>query len=128
MATRAISLLCLPRPICYRPRPPPPNTLQSRATSPSVPLHTVPRFPFPLKTERKMLGSSLALAALASAAAAQSSMTPLVAKRFEYDNLPYKADTGSGERGPQSGYNRCNSTTAGPESLCQTAIINSLDE
>ena len=30
-------------------------------------------------------------------------------------------------RGPQSGYNRCNSTTEGPDSLCQTLIVNALD-
>ena len=30
-------------------------------------------------------------------------------------------------RGEQLGYNRCNSTTEGPSSLCQTAYINSLD-
>ena len=40
---------------------------------------------------------------------------------------PYKADTGTGERGTQFGYNICNSTTEGPTSLCQTAMINSID-
>ncbi|GAA5842827.1 hypothetical protein JCM5353_008119 [Sporobolomyces roseus] len=36
---------------------------------------------------------------------------------------PYKS-----ERGPQSGYNQCNSTTQGDDSDCQTLIINSIDD
>jgi hypothetical protein len=41
---------------------------------------------------------------------------------------PYKVDTDVGlPRGEQIGYNICNSTTEGPQSLCQTLIINSLD-
>lgn len=32
-----------------------------------------------------------------------SDKTPLYQKRFPWPNLPYKADTGNGERGPQSG-------------------------
>lgn len=76
--------------------------------------------------------TSVALLSLVSIAAVQAQQsyscdTPLAAKRFDYDNLPYKADTCSGERGEQVGYNRCNSTTAGPTSLCQTAIVNSID-
>jgi len=54
--------------------------------------------------------------------------TPLSDKRFDYNALPYQADTDTGERGTQYGYNICNSTTEGPESLCQTALINSLDD
>jgi len=54
--------------------------------------------------------------------------TPLYQKRFQYTNLPYQADTSDGERGRQFGYNRCNSTTEGQESLCQTAMINSIDD
>ncbi|EJD43394.1 hypothetical protein AURDEDRAFT_145485 [Auricularia subglabra TFB-10046 SS5] len=52
----------------------------------------------------------------------------LVGKRFPFDKIPYQADTSSSDRGAQSGYNRCNSTTAGQESMCQTAILNSLDD
>jgi hypothetical protein len=40
---------------------------------------------------------------------------------------PYQADTDNGIRGTQSGYNRCNSTTEGEKSMCQTAFINSID-
>lgn len=54
---------------------------------------------------------------------------PLVDKRFEYAELPYKIDTDVGLiRGEQAGYNICNSTTEGPTSMCQTAMINSLDD
>ncbi|KAJ8073560.1 hypothetical protein PM082_011838 [Marasmius tenuissimus] len=54
---------------------------------------------------------------------------PLNDKRFEYNQIPYKVDTDVGlERGVQYGYNICNSTTVGPESKCQTAIINSVDD
>lgn len=61
-------------------------------------------------------------------ALAQSSGTPLASKHFTWSALPYQADTDTGERGTQTGYNLCNSTTEGPTSLCQTAIINSIDD
>jgi len=64
-----------------------------------------------------------------SASAASSSFTPLAAKSFSYpDGIPYKADTDNGVRGPQYGYNVCNSTTEGQDSLCQTAFINSIED
>ncbi|GAA6024978.1 hypothetical protein JCM8202_002172 [Rhodotorula sphaerocarpa] len=77
-----------------------------------------------------MLGPLFAASALAGTALAQSSaaFTPLAAKHFEYDNLPYQADTSDGIRGHQLGYNRCNSSTENQDSLCQTAIINSIDD
>ncbi|CAE6542815.1 unnamed protein product [Rhizoctonia solani] len=60
---------------------------------------------------------------------ASSAFTPLASKRFEYTALPYKADTDTGgERGAQYGYNICNSTTESQTSLCQTAMINSIDD
>ena len=41
---------------------------------------------------------------------------------------PYKVDTDTHLiRGPQHGYNQCNSTTENQESLCQTAHFNGLD-
>lgn len=52
----------------------------------------------------------------------------LVGKRFSFRELPYKVDTGNGERGVQEGYNQCNDTTAGPNSMCQTLIVNSLKD
>ncbi|KAK7054458.1 hypothetical protein VNI00_003656 [Paramarasmius palmivorus] len=75
-----------------------------------------------------------ALAALAAffitgAVAQKFPEVPLNDKRFEYDQLPYRVDTDVGlERGEQYGYNICNSTTEGPESRCQTAIINSIED
>uniref|UniRef100_A0A0W0G6Q4 Putative mannoprotein n=1 Tax=Moniliophthora roreri TaxID=221103 RepID=A0A0W0G6Q4_MONRR len=75
-----------------------------------------------------------ALAALAAffitgAVAQTFPEVPLNDKRFEYDQLPYRVDTDVGlERGEQYGYNICNSTTEGPESRCQTAIINSIED
>jgi len=48
---------------------------------------------------------------------------------FSYNALPYQADDcPTGDRGPQSGYNICNSTTEGPTSLCQTLFVNSLED
>ncbi|GAA6002394.1 hypothetical protein JCM10207_001097 [Rhodosporidiobolus poonsookiae] len=76
-----------------------------------------------------MLTALLAASTLAGSALAQSSsFTPLAAKRFDYSNLPYQADTDNLERGRQYGYNRCNETTQNQASNCQTAIINSLDD
>ena len=41
---------------------------------------------------------------------------------------PYKVDTDVGlVRGVQLGYNICNSTTVGPNSLCQTGWLNAVD-
>jgi len=65
-------------------------------------------------------------AALAPNAFAQD--TPLASKHFDWNSLPYQADTGTGDRGTQQGYNLCNSTTEGPKSLCQTAVINGIDD
>ncbi|GAA5963072.1 hypothetical protein JCM3765_001758 [Sporobolomyces pararoseus] len=72
--------------------------------------------------------ATLVAASLVGSALAQSSFTPLASKRFDYNNLPYQADTSTGVRGGQFGYNRCNATTENQESKCQTAIINSVDD
>jgi len=53
---------------------------------------------------------------------------PLFKKVFDYPYLPYRADSGDGPRGTQQGYNICNSTTAGPDSMCQTAFLNSAED
>ncbi|TFK35252.1 hypothetical protein BDQ12DRAFT_668743 [Crucibulum laeve] len=81
------------------------------------------------------LSPLLALAAL-SLVSAQDSFpkTPLANKHFTYPNLsyaiqPYRVDTDDNLlRGPQLGYNQCNSTTEGKNSLCQTSFLNSLDD
>jgi len=73
--------------------------------------------------------SQVLFTAILSTWVSVASAQGLVDQRFTWDNLPYKADPSTGlARGDQVGYNRCNSTTEGPTSLCQTAIINSLDD
>ncbi|THG94956.1 hypothetical protein EW145_g8048 [Phellinidium pouzarii] len=56
--------------------------------------------------------------------------TPLANKHFSYPSgIPYQADTDTNLiRGAQSGYNLCNSTTEGQDSLCQTSFLNHLDD
>lgn len=54
---------------------------------------------------------------------------PFAQLRYDWDNLPYKADPDVGLiRGDQWGYNICNSTTENQESLCQTMVFNGLDD
>ncbi|KAH7097707.1 hypothetical protein BKA62DRAFT_623515 [Auriculariales sp. MPI-PUGE-AT-0066] len=52
----------------------------------------------------------------------------LVGKRFAWRELPFQVDTTTGDRGTQFGYNKCNDTTQGPESKCQTLIVNSIKD
>ncbi|KZT33858.1 hypothetical protein SISSUDRAFT_992597 [Sistotremastrum suecicum HHB10207 ss-3] len=58
-----------------------------------------------------------------------TSLEPLASKHFTWPNIPYQVtgDEG-GIRGPQFGYNLCNSTTENQQSLCQTSFLNSLDD
>ncbi|KAF8150242.1 hypothetical protein B0H34DRAFT_811423 [Crassisporium funariophilum] len=82
------------------------------------------------------LSNFVALALFASFAAAQPPQstypaTPLASKGpFAYPTgIPYKVDTDLNLiRGTQVGYNICNSTTEGPNSLCQTSWLNGLDD
>lgn len=67
-----------------------------------------------------------ALPLLATAALGQT--IALADRRFEYNNLPFMVDTNNGPRGIQTGYNRCNATTEGPESRCQTSFVNSMED
>lgn len=53
---------------------------------------------------------------------------PLASKKFNYPFLPYKADTGDGPRGIMTGTNLCNSTTLGPDSLCATGFLNTVED
>jgi len=52
----------------------------------------------------------------------------LAEKVVPYDQRPFKMDTVATGRGPQYGYNNCSAATTGPESLCQTAFVNSLED
>ena len=100
---------------------------------------------------RFTLSTFVAIAVLSSKVYAQntttSALVPLASKHFPYTDLvrsasrsrsqkqhltpsfqqPYQADPDNGVRGTQFGYNRCNSTTENQQSLCQTAILNSID-
>lgn len=66
--------------------------------------------------------------ALAHAANAQSesssALEPLASKTFTWPDIPYQVtgDQG-GPRGPQAGFNLCNSTTENQDSMCQVSII-----
>ncbi|PLW19316.1 hypothetical protein PCASD_02921 [Puccinia coronata f. sp. avenae] len=75
--------------------------------------------------------TSSSTAGATAADAGQSSTSgdiPLYQKRFTWPNLPYQADTGNGPRGTQQGYNRCNATTQNQASMCQTTLINSIQD
>ncbi|KAF9007179.1 hypothetical protein BDQ17DRAFT_1398614 [Cyathus striatus] len=56
--------------------------------------------------------------------------TALADKHFPWPTgVPYKADTDTNlVRGGQHGYNICNSTTEGQDSLCQTSFVNSIED
>jgi hypothetical protein len=56
---------------------------------------------------------------------AGGSGTPILSTlRYEYTALPYQVYPYAVLRGPQFGFNQCNSTTLGPNSNCQTLIFN----
>ncbi|KAJ7512041.1 hypothetical protein B0H11DRAFT_1699201 [Mycena galericulata] len=68
----------------------------------------------------------LSAMALVNAQTGTYPATPLVSKHFAYPSgVPYQADSDTNLiRGPQVGYNLCNSTTEGPKSECQTSFLN----
>jgi hypothetical protein len=78
-----------------------------------------------------MLSVHLALAlAAASTAYAQSAATtslePLSSKNITWGDIPYQVSgDDAGPRGPQFGFNLCNSTTQNQSSNCQTMVTNS---
>ncbi|GAA5838788.1 hypothetical protein JCM5353_000191 [Sporobolomyces roseus] len=59
---------------------------------------------------------------------AASSPNPLTDYTYAYSAVPYQVNPYAVGRGPQSGYNQCNSTTSGPESNCQTLVANSIGD
>jgi len=72
-----------------------------------------------------------ALLAVAAVAVAQdpTGTEPLADKRFTYPTgIPYQVDPNQGVRGAQVGYNLCNTTTQNQQSMCQTAMINHIDD
>ncbi|KAG6334137.1 hypothetical protein ID866_4944 [Astraeus odoratus] len=56
--------------------------------------------------------------------------TPLTDKQYAYPTgIPYQVDYNTAAiRGPQYGYNICNSTTQNQNSLCQTLMVNHIDD
>jgi len=66
-------------------------------------------------------------AAVDAQSSTSTSLEPLASKMFTWPNIPYQVtgDNG-GIRGPQFGYNECNSTTENQQSLCQTMFVNNI--
>jgi len=82
---------------------------------------------------RSALSAILAFAAVSKFAFAQpdpADPTPLVDKTYAYPSgIPYQVDYNTAAiRGPQVGYNICNSTTENQQSLCQTSMVNHIDD
>lgn len=73
--------------------------------------------------------ASSALTLVGAQSPSSSALEPLASKHFTFPNIPYQVtgDQG-GPRGPQFGYNQCNGTTEGPNSLCQTAFVNDITD
>ncbi|KAH7923176.1 hypothetical protein BV22DRAFT_1106222 [Leucogyrophana mollusca] len=82
---------------------------------------------------RSTLSALLAVAAVSKFALAQpdpADPTPLVDKHYAYPSgIPYQVDYNTAAiRGPQTGYNICNSTTENQDSECQTSFVNHIDD
>lgn len=54
-----------------------------------------------------------------------TSPLPLTDYTYPYSAIPYQVNPYAIGRGPQAGYNVCNSTTEGATSECQTMEVNS---
>ncbi|KAF8313990.1 hypothetical protein DL93DRAFT_2167479 [Clavulina sp. PMI_390] len=74
------------------------------------------------------MASMLSLGVLMGVASSVLATTPLTDQIFPYNQIPYKVDTDPTGRGPQFGFNQCNSTTQSQTSDCQTALLNSIDD
>ncbi|BGP02082.1 hypothetical protein NBRC10513v2_005730 [Rhodotorula toruloides] len=72
--------------------------------------------------------ATVTAAATKKAAAAEGSPLPLTQYTYAYSDVPYQVNPYKSIRGPQSGYNICNSTTAGDSSQCQTLIANDIQD
>ncbi|KAF9234084.1 hypothetical protein BU15DRAFT_53062 [Melanogaster broomeanus] len=82
---------------------------------------------------RSALSALFVVALAAKSAFAQpdpADPTPLVSKTYAYPSgIPYQVDYNTAAiRGPQTGYNICNSTTENQDSLCQTSMVNHIDD
>ena len=65
---------------------------------------------------------AIALSSLVDAQGTSSALEPLASKHFTWPDIPFQVtgDNG-GIRGPQAGFNQCNSTTENQQSLCQVS-------
>ncbi|BGP55368.1 hypothetical protein JCM8202_004708 [Rhodotorula sphaerocarpa] len=72
--------------------------------------------------------SAPSAAQVSQASSSQASPLPLTAYSFSYSDVPYQVNPYNVGRGPQSGFNQCNSSTGGPDSQCQTAITNNISD
>ncbi|GAA6012952.1 hypothetical protein JCM10207_008393 [Rhodosporidiobolus poonsookiae] len=59
---------------------------------------------------------------------AESSALPLTEYTYAYSEVPYQVNPYNSGRGPQSGYNQCNSTTGGDDSQCQTLRADNMSD
>ena len=55
-----------------------------------------------------------------------TSALPLTQYIYPFDEIPYQVNPYMMGRGPQLGTNQCNSSTEGPNSLCQTIMMNNI--
>lgn len=55
-----------------------------------------------------------------------TSPLPLTEYQYPFSAIPEQVNPYAVGRGPQAGFNRCNSTTEGPNSQCQTMEVNTL--
>ncbi|BGP39749.1 hypothetical protein JCM10450v2_003719 [Rhodotorula kratochvilovae] len=58
----------------------------------------------------------------------EQSAKPLTEYTYAYSEVPYQVNPFNSGRGPQSGYNICNSTTSNADSQCQTLIANNASD
>ncbi|GAA5909281.1 hypothetical protein JCM8208_005630 [Rhodotorula glutinis] len=65
---------------------------------------------------------------VAIAKRAETSPQPLTDYSYSYGQQPYQVNPYNVGRGPQSGYNICNSTTSGPDAQCQTLVANNASD
>jgi len=74
--------------------------------------------------------AAISCIALVNAQPDPADPTPLVDKHYAYPSgIPYQVDYNTAAiRGPQVGYNICNSTTENQNSMCQTSFVNHIDD
>ncbi|GAA5827617.1 hypothetical protein JCM3770_006873, partial [Rhodotorula araucariae] len=82
----------------------------------------------PAKATEKTITAIATSASGEAQATASASALPLTHYTYAWDDIPYQVNPYKSERGPQSGYNICNSTTEGDDSLCQTLVANDIKD